>query len=142
VAAAKLKKGEHLKTPNGATAVADGGTVPADHDGWMWDLTVPGNNDHDFYVVVAATAVLVHNCPIYRGSRDQDDDDEPTYQRMKPRSLGSSNQSENSYTDYLAKQYGLDEGQQRSLHDAITGQHMTEDEIEDIAAAIAEGEDY
>ena len=27
----------------------------------MWDLTVPGNNDHDFYVSVAATAVLVHN---------------------------------------------------------------------------------
>jgi hypothetical protein len=28
----------------------------------MWDLTVPGNNDHDFYVLAAATAVLVHNC--------------------------------------------------------------------------------
>jgi hypothetical protein len=28
-----------------------GGSTPADHDGWMWDLTVPGNNDHDFYVV-------------------------------------------------------------------------------------------
>jgi hypothetical protein len=28
----------------------------------MWDLTVPGNNDYDFYVAVAATAVLVHNC--------------------------------------------------------------------------------
>ena len=28
----------------------------------MWDLTVPGNNDHDFYVTVATTAVLVHNC--------------------------------------------------------------------------------
>jgi hypothetical protein len=27
----------------------------------MWDLTIPGNNDHDFYVVVAVTAVLVHN---------------------------------------------------------------------------------
>jgi hypothetical protein len=32
--------------------------------GWMWDLTVPGSNDHDFYVTVTATtAVLVHNCP-------------------------------------------------------------------------------
>jgi YD repeat-containing protein len=57
-----LKKGERLKTPNGAIATADGGSVPADHDGWMWDLTVPGNNDHDFYVAVTATAVLVHNC--------------------------------------------------------------------------------
>jgi RHS repeat-associated protein len=61
VAAAKLKKGEHLKTPNGVTAIADGGTMPADHDGWMWDLTVPGNNDHDFYVQTSDGAVLVHN---------------------------------------------------------------------------------
>jgi len=56
--------------------VVVGGSVPADHDGWMWDLTVPGNNDHDFYVEAAqssesghaytsenaiATSVLVHN---------------------------------------------------------------------------------
>ena len=43
-------------------AVADGGTTPKVHDGWMWDLTVPGNNDHDFYIKTAVTAVLVHNC--------------------------------------------------------------------------------
>ena len=44
--------------------------MPTNHDGWMWDLTVPGNNDHDFYVAAGdgeghATAgfapVLVHN---------------------------------------------------------------------------------
>ena len=60
-----LKPGAHLRTPDGQTAVVVGGSVPAAHDGWMWDLTVPGNNDHDFYVSVAATAVLVHNdsCP-------------------------------------------------------------------------------
>jgi hypothetical protein len=58
-----LKPGTHLKTPDGQSAVVAGGSTPADHDGWMWDLTVPGNNDHDFYVAVAATAVLVHNCP-------------------------------------------------------------------------------
>ncbi|MGH3282365.1 MAG: hypothetical protein ACRDNW_24965 [Trebonia sp.] len=51
----------HLKTPDGQTAVVVGGSVPAAHDGWMWDLTVPGNNDHDFYVVAGATPVLVHN---------------------------------------------------------------------------------
>ncbi|HET6503257.1 MAG TPA: LamG-like jellyroll fold domain-containing protein [Amycolatopsis sp.] len=75
VPASKLKKGEHLQTPDGSLAVADGGTTPKVHDGWMWDLTVPGNNDHDFYVepsdnpglhmhnVVAGNApVLVHNC--------------------------------------------------------------------------------
>ena len=38
-----------------------GGTTPEVHDGWMWDLTVPGNNDHDFYVVTDETPVLVHN---------------------------------------------------------------------------------
>jgi hypothetical protein len=27
----------------------------------MWDLTVPGNNDHDFYVAAGATSILVHN---------------------------------------------------------------------------------
>src|SRR5580700_3989776 len=43
IPANNLKAGEKLKTPDGQVAVADGGTVPADHDGWMWDLTVPGN---------------------------------------------------------------------------------------------------
>jgi large repetitive protein len=61
-----LKKDEHLRTPDGTTAVADRGTTPKVHDGWMWDLTVPGNNDHDFYVVATTAAVLVHNesCPM------------------------------------------------------------------------------
>jgi hypothetical protein len=50
--------------------VVVGGSVPAVHDGWMWDLTV--QDDHDFYVEPAAAlplssagpaaAVLVHNC--------------------------------------------------------------------------------
>ena len=65
----------HLKTPDGRSAVVVGGTTPKQHDGWMWDLTVPGNNDHDFYVLPASIdghhldyveagnmAVLVHNC--------------------------------------------------------------------------------
>jgi len=62
IPANNLKPGMHLKTPDGQSAVVVGGSVPAVHDGWMWDLTVPGDNDHDFYVAVAATAVLVHNC--------------------------------------------------------------------------------
>jgi hypothetical protein len=63
VAANKLSKGERLKTPDGTLAVADGGTTPKVHDGWMWDLTVPGNNDHDFYIAPAggSTSILVHN---------------------------------------------------------------------------------
>ncbi|HUN34614.1 MAG TPA: LamG-like jellyroll fold domain-containing protein [Trebonia sp.] len=75
VKASALKKGEHLKTDDGQDATADGGHTPADHDGWMWDLTIQG--DHDFYVLPAlgtdsstyyyvdehgVTAVLVHNC--------------------------------------------------------------------------------
>ena len=51
IPAKQLKPGMHLKTPDGQPAVVVGGSVPAVHDGWMWDLTVPGNNDHDFYVV-------------------------------------------------------------------------------------------
>jgi hypothetical protein len=27
----------------------------------MWDLTIPGDNDHDFYLSAAGATVLVHN---------------------------------------------------------------------------------
>lgn len=65
IPAKHLKPGIHLKTPDGQAAVVVGGSVPTTHDGWMWDLTVPGNNDHDFYVIAGYTPVLVHNssCP-------------------------------------------------------------------------------
>jgi hypothetical protein len=71
IPAKHLEPGMHLKTPDGQSAVVVGGSVPAVHDGWMWDLTVPGNNDHDFYVAAGDTAVLVHNTncdPLYEGS--------------------------------------------------------------------------
>jgi hypothetical protein len=71
VQASKLRKGERLKTADGKIAVADGGTTLTGRGDWMWDLTIPGNGDHDFYVLtgtgsdfphsLAATAVLVHN---------------------------------------------------------------------------------
>jgi len=51
VSANKLSKNELLRASNGATVTVVGGTAPKQHDGWMWDLTVPGNNDHDFYVI-------------------------------------------------------------------------------------------
>jgi hypothetical protein len=73
---------------------------------------------------------------------DEPSDDEPTFQRMKPPSAGSSNQAENSYTRYLAQKYGLSQSQQRALHDAITGKHLSPEAIENIAEAIANGEDY
>jgi hypothetical protein len=67
----QLKTGDRLKVPDGTLATAGGGATPRGRDGWMWDLTVPGNNDHDFYVLSAegsshrfhhadAVAVLVH----------------------------------------------------------------------------------
>jgi SCP1.201-like deaminase len=81
VPAAKLKYGEHLNSPDGVTAVVTGGITPKQHDGWMWDLTIPGNDDHDFYVISAQAdgshgahhaeaddvPVLVHNasCPTF-----------------------------------------------------------------------------
>lgn len=36
----------------------------------MWDLTVPRNNDHDFYIDTVAAAILVHNCQVEYGSTD------------------------------------------------------------------------
>jgi hypothetical protein len=39
-----------------------GGTTPKQRDGWMWDLTVPGGGDHDFYIDTIAADILVHNC--------------------------------------------------------------------------------
>jgi hypothetical protein len=27
----------------------------------MWDLTIPGNDDHDFYIDTAAGSLLVHD---------------------------------------------------------------------------------
>jgi hypothetical protein len=67
VKAAALKYGTHLRTPTGSTATVLGGSTPRDTTGWMWDLTIPGNNDHDFYIQTADTAILVHNCPMSRG---------------------------------------------------------------------------
>jgi large repetitive protein len=57
--AAKLHIGERLLTTDGTTVTADGGSTPADHSGWMWDLTI--SNDHDFYVIAGNAPILVHN---------------------------------------------------------------------------------
>jgi hypothetical protein len=62
--AAALKYGTHLRSPSGTTVTVIGGYIPADSVGWMWDLSVPGNGDHDFYIDVVNTAVLVHNCDV------------------------------------------------------------------------------
>ena len=61
IKAGARRYGTRLRTPSGSNATVVGGYVPRQHDGWMWDLTVPGNNDHDFYVDTSAANILVHN---------------------------------------------------------------------------------
>jgi hypothetical protein len=48
----------------------------------MWDLTVPGNGDHDFYIDTAVASVLVHNCPV--GPKSPDEFIEPTNTAQYP----------------------------------------------------------
>ena len=60
--AAALRYGDHLRTSNGAVATVVRGRAPADTVGWMWDLSVPGGGDHDFYIDTTIATVLVHNC--------------------------------------------------------------------------------
>ena len=71
VKAAALNHGDHLRAATGqASVTVAGGSTPAVVTGWMWDLTVPGNNDHDFYIDTGTSAVLVHNednCPTNLG---------------------------------------------------------------------------
>jgi hypothetical protein len=59
--AGSLRRGTRLRTPTGGTATVLGGRTPKVASGWMWDLTVPGGNDHDFYIDTIAAPVLVHN---------------------------------------------------------------------------------
>jgi hypothetical protein len=62
IKAAALHPGDRLRASSGRAATVVSGSAPAGSTGWMWDLTVPG--DHDFYIQIAAAAVLVHNCDI------------------------------------------------------------------------------
>jgi hypothetical protein len=63
VAAAALALGDRLRGTHGQeTATIMGGRATSTPDGWMWDIDVPGDGDHDFYVDVVNVPVLVHNC--------------------------------------------------------------------------------
>jgi Pretoxin HINT domain len=62
--AATLTPGTRLHTPSGVAVTVTSSYAPSQHTGWMWDLTIPGNNDHDFYVSTVAASVLVHNCDL------------------------------------------------------------------------------
>ena len=96
--------------------MADGGTTPKVHDGWMWDLTVPGNNDHDFYVLPAQATValtgmapiLVHNCGKNQGIYEFADQSNPgtTY-------VGKTVNFANRLADHVAS------GRLSSIEDAV-----------------------
>ena len=58
--AAKLHRGDRLKTPDQTPATVVGGATPAVASQVMWDLTVTAY--HDFYIDTAAAPILVHNC--------------------------------------------------------------------------------
>ncbi len=60
--AGTLRYETRLRIPSGGTVTVTGGWAPKITTGWMWDITVPGNNDHDFYIDTTAADVLVHNC--------------------------------------------------------------------------------
>lgn len=62
VKAGALKHHDRLRTSNGAVATVVSGHTPEGSAGWMWDISVPGGNDHDFYIDTAAATILVHNC--------------------------------------------------------------------------------
>ncbi len=73
VKASALKYGTHLRTPSASDdAIVVGGWVPRQRAGWMWDLNIPGNDDHDFYIDTDASDVLVHNaCSSTSGDNPQ-----------------------------------------------------------------------
>jgi hypothetical protein len=63
VKAAAFRYGARLGTLGTGNVTVLGGDSPAYSTGWMWDLSVPG--DQDFYVKAGQSSVLVHNCTSY-----------------------------------------------------------------------------
>ncbi len=53
VKATDLRHGDHLRGSSGNASVSVvGGYTPRDRDGWMWDLSVPGGDDHEGYSAI------------------------------------------------------------------------------------------
>jgi hypothetical protein len=63
VRAGKLRSGVELRTAYGTAVTVAVGYTPRETTGWMWDISVPGGGDHDFYIDTTITTILVHNCP-------------------------------------------------------------------------------
>jgi RHS repeat-associated protein len=122
VKAGALKYGDQLRTSDGAMATVSGGSTPKVTTGWMWDISVPGGNDHDFYIDTAAAAVLVHNCPM-PGSAGQpfDQDQQALIQLAKEaKQLGGLDQQEAEILSDWADEYGLS-GHGPAVHPGRSG---------------------
>jgi Pretoxin HINT domain len=104
-----LAAGDLLRTPGHVAVSVVSGQAPADTVGWMWDLTI--THDHDFYIDVATTAVLVHNCPIEDGNRT-------------PGNNQAQNKSFRAAVQEAQRQLGrqLSKDEIRRVHDQISGQ--------------------
>jgi RHS repeat-associated protein len=111
IPANQLKPGTHLKTVNGTVAVVVGGIAPKQHDGWMWDLTVPGNNDHDLYVAVGDTQVLVHNADGCGPTFTQGDVDRVTQHLSQLDHFGANDVMLQRISDAIGSGQPLTEGQ-------------------------------
>ena len=110
--AGALKYGTHLRTPASSSATALGGWTPKVTTGWMWDLTIPGNNDHDFYIQAAAASVLVHNeddqCPLFplpeRDEFGKIPGDHTAARVGESRTLSGGSPAPEGYTDVNARE--------------------------------------
>ena len=146
--AGNLKSGTHLRTPDGQAAVVVGGSVPAVHDGWMWDLTVPGNNDHDFYVAVAATTVLVHNTDGYSPTFTQGDVDRVTQHLSRLDHFGANDVMLQRISEAIGSGQPLTEGQtnfmlhETTLADLMDGGMSYEDAHEQALGMHPPGRNY
>ena len=94
----------------------------------MWDLTVPGGADHDFYIDTIAAPVLVHNRPPADGYRT-------------PGNNQAQNRSFRDAVQQAQRQLGrqLSKDEIRRVHDQISGQgYGYHDIIEEILSMYGE----
>jgi hypothetical protein len=132
--AAALKYGTHLRAARGGSATVLGGYTPRVTTGWMWDLTIPGNNDHDFYVESAivlpsswvgpTAAVLVHNSNC-GGARFSVDSAGTVTDSQGPAGILLNKASGDGFRDTVASFYGLKGGQLPPMLKIVPPLHFT-----------------
>jgi Pretoxin HINT domain len=109
IKAAALRYGRHLGSPSSGYATVLGGYCPKDSTGWMWDLTVPGNDDHDSYIDTISAPVLVHNCsmPGRSGKRFDENQQNVISFAQAAEKVGKVSQEDGEILTDWADEYGL-----------------------------------